>query len=168
MWVFFCIFIIIVQFSFRLWMLKAKPFTMFARNDLKPKQRWMNGTMDGLPVYFGALEHRARSFFGNCSAQQRGTRCMEQQRLNEWVLRPWPSRGSLRMALLMPFTYVHQLNFMTTLRTQHTHICEHLSQRSRFRLVADCAWGVIHTSWHTKCQIPAINHKDAYEIFQFS
>lgn len=56
---FFCIFIIIVQFSFRLWMLKAKPFTMFARNDLKPKQRWMNGTMDGLPVYFGALEQEA-------------------------------------------------------------------------------------------------------------
>lgn len=26
-----------------------------------------------------------------------------------------------------------------TLRTQHTHICEHISQRSRFRLVADCA-----------------------------
>lgn len=110
---FFCIFIIIVQYSFRLWMLKAKPFTMFARNDFKPnKDEWM-GTMDGLSVYFGALQHRARSFFGNCSAQQRGTRCMEQQRLNEWVLRPWPSRGSLQMALLMPFTYVHQLNFMT-------------------------------------------------------
>lgn len=55
-----------------------------------------------------------------------------------------------------------------TLRTQHTHKCEHISQCSRFRLVADCAWGVIHMSWHTKCQIPAINHKDAYEIFQFS
>lgn len=39
---FFCIFIIIVQFSFRLWMLKAKPFTKFARNDLKPnKDEWM-------------------------------------------------------------------------------------------------------------------------------